>query len=220
MRTQKIEGSDRPRPLRVVTDSSPADAVGLEPEGRALKDSSDNGPVIVGVDGSARSMRRARPCRRVAATLRTRLVIATSIPSASSRATSRRDEHELIVRGIAESTFDQSVNICLRCPSDDCNSWPRRRPRPASTLLAEREHAALWWSARRIGQPSAVSSPAHGRAPAVRRVGPSGRFAGRLSEAKRRVQLVGCGFDGSPGVHQALAGQPSSPRRPRRGCAS
>jgi hypothetical protein len=76
MSTEKIEGSDRPRPLRVVPTPAPADAVGLKPEGHALKDSSDNGPVVVGVDGAARSIDALVLADVFAATLRTRLVIA------------------------------------------------------------------------------------------------------------------------------------------------
>jgi nucleotide-binding universal stress UspA family protein len=143
MRTQTIEGSDRPRPLRVVTTPAPADAVGLEPEGRALKDSSDNGPVIVGVDGSARSIDALVLAEVFAATLRTRLVIAYVHSLGKLSSIFSEDEHDLIVRGIAESTFEQIREYLPSVPERRLQLVAETSPAAGLDGLAEREHAAL-----------------------------------------------------------------------------
>jgi nucleotide-binding universal stress UspA family protein len=206
MRTQTIEGSDRPRPLRVVTTPAPADAVGLEPEGRALKDSSDNGPVIVGVDGSARSIDALVLAEVFAATLRTRLVIAYVHSLGKLSSIFSEDEHELIVRGIAESTFEQIREYLPSVPERRLQLVAETSPAAGLDALAEREHAALLvvGSSHRstIGRILAGGTAERllSGASVPVAVAPAG-----YSDAKRRVQLVGCGFDGSPESHQALA---------------
>jgi nucleotide-binding universal stress UspA family protein len=204
MHTQKIEGSDRP--LRVVPTPAPADAVGLEPEGRGLKDSSGNGPVIVGVDGSVRSSDALVLADVFAATLRTRLVIAYVHSLGKLASIFSEGEHELIVRGIAKSTFDQIREYLPSVPERRLQLVAERSPAAGLDALAEREHAALLvvGSSHRstIGRILAGGTAERllSGASVPVAVAPAG-----YPDAKRRVQLVGCGFDGSPESHQALA---------------
>jgi nucleotide-binding universal stress UspA family protein len=180
--------------------------VGLEPERRALNDPIDTAPVVVGVDGSARSIDALVLADVVAAALRTRLVIAYVHSLGKLSSVFSEDEHELIVRGIAESTFEQIRDYLPSVPERRLQLISEKSPAAGLHVLAEREQAALMvvGSSHRsnIGR-ILVGGTAErlltGASVPVA-VAPAG-----YSTARRSIQLVGSAFDGSPESHRALA---------------
>jgi nucleotide-binding universal stress UspA family protein len=206
MRTQRTHDADRPRRLRAVSTSTSGDLVGLEPEGRALNDPVGRAPVIVGVDGSARSIDGLVLADVFAAALRTRLVIAYVHSLGKLSSVFSEDEHELIVRGVAESTFEQIRDYLPSVPERRLQLVSEKSPAAGLHALAEREQAALMvvGSSHRsnIGR-ILVGGTAErlltGASVPVA-VAPAG-----YSTISRSIQLVGCAFDGSPESHRALA---------------
>lgn len=180
--------------------------VGLEPERRALNDPIDTAPVVVGVDGSARSIDALVLADILAAALRTRLVIAYVHSLGKLSSVFSEDEHELIVRGIAESSFEQIRDYLPSVPERRLQLISEKSPAAGLHVLAEREQAALMvvGSSHRsnIGR-ILVGGTAErlltGASVPVA-VAPAG-----YSTARRSIQLVGSAFDGSPESHRALA---------------
>ena len=183
MRTEKTQG---------VTTSTSRDL------GRAT--------VIVGVDGSARSIDALVLADVLAAALRIRLVIAYVHSLGKLSSVFSEDEHELIVRGIAEYTFDQIRDYLPSVPERRLQLISEKSPAAGLHVLAEREQAALMvvGSSHRsnIGR-ILVGGTAErlltGASVPVA-VAPAG-----YSTVRRSIQLVGCAFDGSPESHRSLA---------------
>jgi nucleotide-binding universal stress UspA family protein len=180
--------------------------VGLEPERRPLNDPVDTAPVVVGVDGSARSIDALVLADVLAAALRTRLVIVHVHSLGKLSSVFSEDEHELIVRGIAESTFEQIRDYLPSVPERRLQLISEQSPAAGLHSLAERERAGLMvvGSSHRsnIGR-ILVGGTAErlltGASMPVA-VAPAG-----YSSMRRAVQFVGCAFDGSPESHRALA---------------
>jgi nucleotide-binding universal stress UspA family protein len=201
MRTERTQGADRPGRLRA------------DPLGRA--------PVIVGVDGSARSIDALALADVLAAALRTRLVIAHVHSLGKLSSVFSEDEHELIVRGVAESTFEQIRDHLPSVPERRLQLISEKSPAAGLHGLAEREQAALMvvGSSHRsnIGR-ILVGGTAErlltGASVPVA-VAPAG-----YSTVRRSIQLVGCAFDGSPESYRALAWAAELAQRPLRGSAS
>jgi hypothetical protein len=171
MRTEKTGGADRPRRLRAVSTSTSGDLAGLEPERRALNDPLGRAPVIVGVDGSARSIDALVLADVLAAALRTRLVIAHVHSLGKLSSVFSEDEHELIVRGVAESTFEQIRDYLPSVPERRLQLISEKSPAAGLHALAEREQAwAVPSTARRSptersrGRPSSPERPLRGSA--------------------------------------------------------
>ena len=100
-------------------------------------------PVIVGVDGSARSIDALVLADALAAALRTRLVIAYVHSLGNLSSVFSEDEHELIVRGVAESTFEQIRDYLPSVPERRLQLISEQSPAAGLHVLAEREQAAL-----------------------------------------------------------------------------
>jgi nucleotide-binding universal stress UspA family protein len=98
------------------------------------------------------------------------------------------------------------VSICRRCRSGACSSSPKAHPRRVSThwrsgqgpglIVVGSSHRS---SIGRIVIGGTGESLLSGASAPVA-VAPAGYAA-----AGRRIQVVGCGFDGSPESHRALA---------------
>ena len=206
MRTEKTEGADRLRQLRAVSTPTPADVIGLEPEDRALNDPAGPAPILVGVDGSTRSIDALVFADVLAAALRTRLVIAYVHSLGKLSSVFSEDEHELIVRGIAESTFDQIRDYLPSVPERRLQLLSDRSPAAGLHALAEQEQAALMvvGSSHRSNIGRILAGGTADRlltgASVPVAIAPAG-----YSAARRPLRLVGCGFDGSTECHRALA---------------
>lgn len=166
----------------------------------------DVGPVIVGVDGSERSIDALALADLLGPALGRDVVIAYVHPFKQLSSLFAPGEYERLVRDVAESTFDQ-VRTHLRSVRE-----PRMQlvseSSPAAGLhtLAERERAALIviGSSHRTGIGRVLVGGTGERllsgASAPVALAPAGYAA-----AAPALRAVGCGFDGSPESYRALA---------------
>jgi nucleotide-binding universal stress UspA family protein len=171
-----------------------------------LDNQSDSGPVIVGVDGSKRSVEALALADLLGPALGRRVVIAHVHPYRQLSSLFAEGECERLEREVAESTFEQ---IRERLPS-----VPERRMQlvagdsPAEGLhaLAEAEGATLIviGSSHRsaIGRilVGGTGERLLSGASAPIAVAPAG-----YATAGAGIQTLGCGFDGSQESHRALA---------------
>jgi hypothetical protein len=141
--------------------------VGLEPERRALNDPVDTAPVVVGVDDSARSIDALVLADVLAAALRTRLVIAHVHSLGKLSSVFSDDEHELIVRGIAESTFEQIRDYLPSVPERRLQLISEQSPAAGSPQGSRRHRSTTSCGASSkssLPKPSQRSIPASMRA--------------------------------------------------------
>ncbi|MGH2780884.1 MAG: universal stress protein [Thermoleophilaceae bacterium] len=172
-----------------------------------IEDLSESGPIIVGVDGSERSVEALALADLLGRALGRRVVIAHVHPFRQlSSLFAEEGEYERLERELAESAFEQ---IREHLPS-----VPERRMRlvavdsPAAGLhaLAEREGAALIviGSSHRSSVGRILLGGTGERllsgASAPVAVAPAGYPSGGHG-----MKMVGCGFDGSSESHRALA---------------
>lgn len=171
-----------------------------------MNDPAEAAPVIVGVDGSVRSIDAFVSADVLAAALRTRLVIAYVHSFGKLSSVFPEDEHELIVRGIAESTCDQIRDYLPSVPERRLQLVSDRSPAAGRHTLAEQEQAALMvvGSSHRSNIGRILVGGTADRlltgASVPVAIAPAG-----YSAARRPLRLVGCGFDGSPESQHALA---------------
>jgi nucleotide-binding universal stress UspA family protein len=164
------------------------------------------GPVIVGVDGSERSVEALALADVLGPALGRRVVIAYVHPFGQLSSLFSEGEYERLVREVAETTFDQIRQHLPSVPERRMQLVAESSPAAGLHALAEREGAALivvGSSHRsRIGR-ILIGGTGEGLlsgASAPVAVAPAGYAA-----AGRELQVVGCGFDGSPESHRALA---------------
>ena len=178
-----------------------------------------SGPVVVGVDGSQRSVEALALADLLGPALGRPVVIAyvhpVSRPSPWSRVRHpygklsslfSENEYERLVRDVAESTFDQIREHLPSVPERRLQLVSDESPAAGRHALAEREGGALIviGSSHRsnIGS-TLVGGTASGccsGASAPVAVAPTGYTA-----AGRGMQTLGCGFDGSQEAQRALA---------------
>ena len=164
------------------------------------------GPVIVGVDGSERSIDALALADRLGAALRRPVVIAYVHPYGKLASLFSEGDHEQLVREVAESTFDQIREHLPSVPERRMQLVTEASPAAGLHAMAEREGAALTVigssNRSRIGRilVGGTGERLLSGASAPVAVAPAG-YAATASGLK----LVGCGFDGSRESHRALA---------------
>jgi nucleotide-binding universal stress UspA family protein len=166
----------------------------------------DLGPVVVGVDGSDRSVEALALADVLGPALGRRVVIVYVHPFRQLSSLFSEGEYERLVREVAELTFEQIREHLASVPERRMQLVSESSPAAGLHALAEREGATLivvGSSHRsRIGRiligGTGESLLSGASAPVA--VAPAGYTA-----AGRGLQVVGCGFDGSPESHRALA---------------
>ena len=166
----------------------------------------DLGPVVVGVDGSERSVEALALADVLGPALGRRVVIAYVHPFGQLSSLFSEGEYERLVREVAELTFKQVREHLPSVPERRMQLVSDSSPAAGLHALAEREGATLivvGSSHRsRIGRiligGTGESLLSGASAPVA--VAPAGYAA-----VGRGLQVVGCGFDGSPESHRALA---------------
>jgi nucleotide-binding universal stress UspA family protein len=167
---------------------------------------SDGGPVIVGVDGSERSVEALALADLLAPALGRRVMIAHVHPFRHLSSLFAEGEYERLVREVAEATVGQIREYLPSAPDLGVQLVAADSPAAGLHALAEREGAALIviGSSHRSALGRILVGGTGERllsgASAPVAVAPAGYAA-----AGRGIQLVGCGFDGSQESRRALA---------------
>jgi nucleotide-binding universal stress UspA family protein len=164
------------------------------------------GPVVVGVDGSERSVEALALADVLGPALGRRVVIAYVHPFGQLSSLFSEGEYERLVREVAELTFEQVRQHLPSVRERRMQLVSESSPAAGLHALAEREGASLivvGSSHRsRIGRiligGTGESLLSGASAPVA--VAPAG-----YPTVGRGLQVVGCGFDGSPESHRALA---------------
>ena len=165
-----------------------------------------SGPVIVGVDGSQRSVEALALADVLGPALGRPVVIAYVHSYGRLSSLFSESEYETLVREVAESTFDQIREHLPSVPERRMQLVSEESPAAGLHALAEREEAALIviGSSHRstIGRilVGGTGERLLSGASAPVAVAPAGYTAGG-----RGIQTVGCGFDGSQEAQRALA---------------
>ena len=107
-----------------------------------IENQPESGPVIVGVDGSERSVEALALADLLGPALRRPVVIACVPPTGSCRAFSECG-YETLVREVAESTFDQIREHLPSVPDRRMQLVSEESPAAGLHALGEREAAAL-----------------------------------------------------------------------------
>ena len=164
------------------------------------------GPVVVGVDGSERSVEALALADLLGPALRRPVIIVHVHPFGQLSSPVAEGEYERLVRDVAESTLEQAREHLPSVPERRMQLVAESSPAAGLHALAEREGAGLIVvgsshrsSIGRIVIGGTGESLLSGASAPVA-VAPAGYAA-----AGRRIQVVGCGFDGSPESHRALA---------------
>ncbi|MGH2745324.1 MAG: universal stress protein [Thermoleophilaceae bacterium] len=171
-----------------------------------IENRSDSGPVIVGVDGSERSIEALALADLLGPALGRPVVIVHVHPFRQLSSVFAEGEYERLLREVAESTFEQIREHLPSGPERRMQLFPDSSPAAGLHAFAERERAALivvGSSHRsRIGRivVGGTGERLLSGASAPVAVAPAGYAA-----AGRGLHVVGCGFDGSPESHRALA---------------
>jgi nucleotide-binding universal stress UspA family protein len=171
-----------------------------------IDDQSDSGPVIVGVDGSERSVEALALADLLGPALGRQVVIVHVHPFRQLSSLFAEGEYERLLRELAESTFEQIREHLPSVPERRMQLFPDSSPAAGLHAFAERERAALIVVGSshqsRIGRivVGGTGERLLSGASAPVAVAPAGYAA-----AGRGLQVVGCGFDGSPESHRALA---------------
>jgi nucleotide-binding universal stress UspA family protein len=164
------------------------------------------GPVIVGVDGSERSIDALVLADRLGTALRLPVVIAYVHPYGELASLFSEGDYEQLVREVAESTFDQVREHLPSVPERRMQLVTEASPAAGLHAMAEREGAALTVigssNRSRIGRilVGGTGERLLSGASVPVAVAPAG-YAATASGLK----LVGCGFDGSRESHRAIA---------------
>lgn len=165
-----------------------------------------SGPVIVGVDGSQRSVEALALADLLGPALGRPVVIAYVHPYGKLSSLLSEGEYEALIREVAESTFDQIREHLPSVPQRRMQLVSDESPAAGLHTLAEREAAALIviGSSHRsnIGRilVGGTGERLLSGASAPVAVAPAGYTA-----AGRGIQTLGCGFDGSQESQRALA---------------
>ena len=167
----------------------------------------ESGPVIVGVDGSERSVEALALADLLGPVLGRRVVIAYVHPYGRFSSLLSGGEYETLVREVAESTFHQIREHLPSVSERRMQLVSEESPAAGLHALAEREAAALivLGSSHRstIGRilVGGTGERLLSGAPAPVAVAPAGYATG----GGGGIQVVGGGFDGSPESQRALA---------------
>jgi nucleotide-binding universal stress UspA family protein len=167
---------------------------------------SDVGPVIVGVDGSERSIDALALADLLGPALGRDVVIAYVHPFKQLSSLFAPGEYERLVRDVAESTFDQVREHIRKVQEPRMQLVSESSPAAGLHTLAEREQAALIviGSSHRTRSGRVLLGGTGERllsgAPTPVAVAPAG-----FADAAQRIRLLGCGFDGSSESYRALA---------------
>ncbi len=165
-----------------------------------------SGPVIVGVDGSQRSVEALALADLLGPALGRPVVIAYVHPYGKLSSLLSEGEYEALIREVAESTFDQIREHLPSVPERRMQLVSDESPAAGLHTLAEREAAALIviGSSHRskIGRilVGGTGERLLSGASAPVAVAPAGYTA-----PGRGIQTLGCGFDGSQESQRALA---------------
>jgi nucleotide-binding universal stress UspA family protein len=171
-----------------------------------IDNQSDSGPVVVGVDGSERSIEALALADLLGPALGRPVVIVHVHPFRQLSSLFAEGEYERLLCEVADSTFEEIREHLPSVPERRMQLLPDSSPAAGLHAFAEREHAALivvGSSHRsRIGRivVGGTGERLLSGASAPVAVAPAGYAA-----AGRGLQVVGCGFDGSPESHRALA---------------
>jgi nucleotide-binding universal stress UspA family protein len=171
-----------------------------------IDDQSDSGPVIVGVDGSERSVEALALADLLGRALGRRVVIAHVHPYRQLSSLFAEGEYERLEREVAESTFEQIREHLPSVPERRMQLVAGDSPAAGLHALAEAEGATLIvvGSSHRsaIGRilVGGTGERLLSGASAPVAVAPAG-----YATAGAGIQTVGCGFDGSRESHRALA---------------
>jgi nucleotide-binding universal stress UspA family protein len=164
------------------------------------------GPVVVGVDGSERSVEALALADLLGPALGRPVIIVHVHPFRQLLSPVAEGEYERLVRDVAESTLEQAREHLPSVPERRMQLVAESSPAAGLHALAEREGAALIVvgsshrsSIGRIVIDGTGESLLSGASAPVA-VAPAGYPA-----TGRRIQVVGCGFDGSPESRRALA---------------
>lgn len=169
-------------------------------------DARGNSPVIVGVDGSERSTDALALADLLGSALGRPVVIAHVHPYGQLSSVFSDAEYDTIVREVAESTFDQVREHLPSVPERRMELIAEKSPSAGLHALAERQEAAMvviGSSHRsRIGRilVGGTGERLLSGAPVPIAIAPAGYAA-----SEKRIDRVGCAFDGSPESHRALA---------------
>jgi len=171
-----------------------------------IDNESDSGPVIVGVDGSERSVEALALADLLGPALGRRVVIAHVHPYRQLASLFAEGEYERLEREVAESTFEQIREHLPSVPERRMQLVAGDSPAAGLHALAEAEGATLIvvGSSHRsaIGRilVGGTGERLLSGASAPVAVTPAG-----YATAGGGIQTVGCGFDGSQESHRALA---------------
>jgi nucleotide-binding universal stress UspA family protein len=171
-----------------------------------IDNQSDSGPVIVGVDGSERSVEALALADLLGPALGRRVVIAHVHPYRQLSSLFAEGEYERLEREVAESTFKQIREHLPSVPEHRMQLVAGDSPAAGLHALAEAEGATLIvvGSSHRsaIGRilVGGTGERLLSGASAPVAVAPAG-----YATAGAGIQTVGCGFDGSKESHRALA---------------
>jgi nucleotide-binding universal stress UspA family protein len=165
-----------------------------------------SGPVIVGVDGSQRSVEALALADLLGPALGRPVVIAYVHPYGKLSSLLSEGEYETLVREVAESTFDQIREHLPSVPERRMQLVSDESPAAGLHALAEREAAALIvvGSSHRsnIGR---ILVGGTGERLLSGASAPVAIATAGYSAAGRGIQTLGCGFDGSQESQRALA---------------
>lgn len=162
-------------------------------------------PVIVGVDGSERSIDALALADLIGDGLGCSVVVAFVHPYGQLSSVFSEAEYDTVLRQVAESTFDQVREHLPSVPERRMQLISEKSPAAGLQALAERHEAALVviGSSHRsaIGRilVGGTGERLLSGAPAPIAIAPAG-----YASSEKRIDLVGCGFDGSPESHRAL----------------
>lgn len=170
------------------------------------KDRRDRAPIIVGVDGSERSIDALALADLIGPALGYPVVIAFVHPYGRLSSVFSEAEYDTVVREVAESTFDQVRAHLPSVPDRRMELISDKSPAAGLQAVAERQAAAMVviGSSHRseIGRilVGGTGERLLSGAPVPVAIAPAGHAA-----ADKRIDVVGCGFDGSPEAQRALA---------------
>jgi nucleotide-binding universal stress UspA family protein len=171
-----------------------------------IENQPESGPVIVGVDGSERSIDALALADLLGPALGRRVIIAYVHAYGKLSSLFSEGQYERLVREVAEATFEQIREHLPSVPERRMQLVSEDSPAAGLHALAEREGATLLVIGSshrsRIGRilVGGTGERLLSGAPAPVAVAPAGYLA-----AERGIETVGCGFDGSPESHRALA---------------
>ncbi len=171
-----------------------------------MNERSQTGPVIVGVDGTERSIDALALADRLASALRRPVVIAYVHPYGELASVFSEGDYERLVREVAEATFDQIREHLPSVPERRLQLVNEASPAAGLHAMAEQEGAALTVigssNRSKIGRILVGGTGERllsGAATPVA-VAPAGYAA-----TSATLKVVGCGFDGSGESRRALA---------------